>query len=183
MVSAAVARGLDARVADAQEIVLGETFDCAFSNAALHWMPRQDAVLEGIRRHVVPGGRFVGELGGRGCCAAIVTALRSALRDQVPDVDTRSPWTFPSPDAFRARLERCGFTVDEIVWFPRPTPLPTGLRGWIGTFADPWLHGIDGRAREAVLADVERLLAPSLQHDDGTWFADYVRLRFVARRR
>ncbi|RIA95872.1 S-adenosyl-L-methionine-dependent methyltransferase [Glomus cerebriforme] len=41
-------------------------FDAVFSNAALHWMKNQEAVIEGIAKCLKPGGRFVAELGGSG---------------------------------------------------------------------------------------------------------------------
>ncbi|MGO4725766.1 MULTISPECIES: hypothetical protein [unclassified Inquilinus] len=63
---------------------------------------------------------------------------------------------------------------------PRPTPLPTGMRGWLDTFASPFLEGLDGPARVAVLDEVAALLAPSLRDQSGRWTADYVRLRFAA---
>jgi ubiquinone/menaquinone biosynthesis C-methylase UbiE len=41
------------------------TFDTVFSNASLHWCKRDPkAVLEGAKRILKPGGKFVGEMGG-----------------------------------------------------------------------------------------------------------------------
>jgi len=59
MVAAAKARGLDARVIPGQSLAFEGEFDAVFSNAALHWMRPQEAVLEGVRRALKPGGRFV----------------------------------------------------------------------------------------------------------------------------
>ena len=84
MVAAAVARGIDARLADARRLNFREEFDAAFSNAALHWMPEIDTVLAGVHDALVPGGRFVGELGGHGNVAAIATAIRAVLRAARP---------------------------------------------------------------------------------------------------
>lgn len=43
----------------------GQTFDAAFSNAALHWMKKDPAeVVRGIKTHLKPGGRFAAEFGG-----------------------------------------------------------------------------------------------------------------------
>ena len=70
MVEAARSRGVDAFVADAQALGLGDQaarfgqFDAAFSNAALHWMLDPDAVASGIFAVLKPGGRFAGEMGG-----------------------------------------------------------------------------------------------------------------------
>src|SRR5258708_7682793 len=80
MIFAARALGLDARVMSADELPFETEFDAAFSNAALHWMDRQDAVLAGVRRALKPGGRFAAEMGGPGNMAAIRVALQATLR-------------------------------------------------------------------------------------------------------
>lgn len=47
----------------------GGPFDAVFSNAALHWCRDDPAgVLEGAKRVLKPGGRFVIEMGGWGNC-------------------------------------------------------------------------------------------------------------------
>ena len=78
MVAAARALGLDARVMDGQALSFDGEFDAVFSNAALHWMKRGEAVIEGVWRALKPGGRFVGEFGGRDNVGAIVAALNAA---------------------------------------------------------------------------------------------------------
>jgi hypothetical protein len=55
------------------------------------------------------------------------------------------------------------------------------MRGWLATFADPFLHAVPETERGAVLDDAAALLAPSLRDRSGRWTADYVRLRFAAR--
>ena len=75
LLAAAKARGLDARLMDGQRLAFEAEFDAVFSNAALHWMLDQDAVADGVRRALKPGGRFVAECGGHGNIAAIATAL------------------------------------------------------------------------------------------------------------
>ena len=63
----------------------------------------------------------------------------------------------------------------------RPTPLPTGVAAWVKTFRAGWLDvaGVPEDERDEVAAAVERRLAAELQQPDGSWFADYVRLRFI----
>ena len=58
-IAAARARGVDARLMDGQALSFRPEFDGVFSNAALHWMPDAAAVLRGVARALVPGGRFV----------------------------------------------------------------------------------------------------------------------------
>ena len=183
MVKAAGARGLDARVMDAYHLTFSDEFDAAFSNAALHWMKRDpDAVLAGVRRALKPGGRFAGEMGGHGCVAAIVVALCTTLeRYGLSQPASLIPWYFPTVDDYQARLERAGFKVDFIALIPRPTPLPTGMRPWLETFAIPFTNTLPEQQRSAFLDEVTERLRPVLCDERGKWTADYIRLRFLAR--
>jgi SAM-dependent methyltransferase len=182
-VAAACARGLDARLGDAQRLALEGPFDAVFSNAAMHWMRNHDAVLAGAHRVLRPGGRFVAELGGHGNVASIVVALGAVLARRGLDARERSPWTFPTVDAFRARLDAAGFEIASIGLHPRPTPLPTDMHGWLATFADPFFAGFDAADKSSATDEAIALLAPALQDRTGVWIADYVRLRFHAVRR
>jgi trans-aconitate methyltransferase len=82
MVAATRARGLEAEVVDGHALGWSEAFDAVFSNAALHWMTRPEAVIAGVARALKPGGRFVAEQGGQGNVAAIRTALIAALSEE-----------------------------------------------------------------------------------------------------
>ncbi|HMJ13662.1 MAG TPA: methyltransferase domain-containing protein, partial [Polyangiaceae bacterium] len=172
-------RGVDARVVDGERLVFDQEFDAVFSNAALHWMRRPDVVLAGVRRALRPGGRFVAEFGGHGCVAAIVVAISAVLARHAAGFV--HPWFFPTPDEYRALLEAHGFGVEHLELYPRPTPLPTGMRGWLETFAGPMLAELSPELRVRVLDETTALLAPVLCDSSGNWTADYVRLRVVAR--
>jgi trans-aconitate methyltransferase len=184
MVRAALGRGLDARVADGQHLAFAEEFDAVFTNAALHWMPDGAAVIDGVHRALKPGGRFVGEFGGHGNIAAIVTALHAALTRRGLDAGRLRRW-YPTATRYAAMLTQGGFHVVSAELIPRPTPLPTGIAGWLATFVDPFLDDPAFAApalpdRAALLDEVASLLAPALQTDTGAWVADYVWLRFEA---
>jgi SAM-dependent methyltransferase len=180
MIAAAAARGLDARLADAQALTFSGEFDAVFSNAALHWVRDHDALLAGVARALASGGRFVAEFGGHGNIAAIQVAVRAVLlRRNRPPPEGRY---YPTDREYRARLETHGFAVDQIALIPRPTPLPTGIRGWLEVFERTTLDALGGE-REAALAEIEDLLRPSLRDAAGQWTADYVRLRFRAFKR
>ncbi len=176
-------RGLDARAMDGEALSFESEFDAVFSNAALHWMQRPDAVIAGVGGALKPGGRFVAEFGGHGNVAAIVTALRAIAKARGVDPAYAGPWFFPAAEEYAALLEAGGFTVERIGLFPRPTALPTGLEGWLETFARAFLDRFEAGARAEVVAEAEELLAPSLRERGGRWSADYVRLRVAAARR
>jgi trans-aconitate methyltransferase len=180
MVDAARARGLDARVLDGGELRFDGEFDAVFSNAALHWMTDPDAVIRGVQRALRPGGRFVAEMGGHGCVAAVVVALVAVLARHGVDGAARVPWYFPTVADYGARLESAGFVVDSIRLVPRPTLLPGDVRDWLDTFASSFLDAVADAERAAVRDEVAELLRPCLCDEAGRWTADYVRLRFAA---
>ena len=181
MVAAARARGLDARVADAAALDFDGVFDAVFTNAALHWVPDHEAVVAGFRRALKPGGRVVGELGGQGNVAAVVTALVAVMGARGFDASFL-PWTFPTAESFAARLRRHGFSVESCALIPRPTSLPTGMAAWLDVFAAGILGRLDPAERDSARAEAVALLRPALCDAEGRWTADYVRLRFAARR-
>lgn len=178
MVAAAVARGIAARVMDARALAFTAEFDAVFSNAVLHWIPEADAVLAGVARALGPGGRFVAEFGGHANVAAIVVALRAAFARH--GLAFQSPWYYPSPGEYRARLEANGFIVDDIRLVPRPTPLPTGMLGWLRTFCVSIFAAVPEALVPRVEEDVLELLRPTLCDASGQWTADYVRLQVEA---
>ena len=183
MIEAARKRRVDARLMDATGLSFDHEFDAVFSNAALHWVKNDpDAVIAGVSRALKPGGRFVGEFGGHGCVAAITVALMTALeRRGVENPASAIPWYFATVEDYQSRLFKGGFEVEYIALIPRPTPLPTGMRGWLQTFAIPFSGLLPERDRDAFLDDAVELLRPVLCDEKGNWTADYTRLRFAAR--
>jgi SAM-dependent methyltransferase len=178
LLAAARRRGIDARDIDAQHLPFRDEFDAVFSNAVLHWVKDQDAMLAGVHRALKRGGRFVAEMGGHGNIAAICTALRAALLRRGIDGEVRNPWYYPTGEDYASRLQTHGFTLEMIAVIPRPTILPTGMRAWLETFANPFVHDLTPEQRSEIFEEVCALLAPSLRDADGNWTADYVRLRF-----
>jgi trans-aconitate methyltransferase len=179
-VQAAERLGLRVRVLNGEELDYAEEFDAVFSNAALHWMRRADAVVEGVYRALRPGGRFVAECGGFRCVHKIRTALVQGLNERQLDGERQVPWYFPTPGDYATRLERAGFRVDSIALIPRPTPLPGDVLGWLETFAQSFTSALPEAERAPYLQEVQQRLEPELRNADGTWHADYVRLRFHA---
>lgn len=183
MVSAARSRGIVAEVASAESLPFADaSFDAVFSNAVLHWVRNQDAMMAEVHRVLKPGCRFVAEMGGHGNVAAIHVALRAILERHGFGGAEDGINYYPTPDEHRRRLERHGFTVERMALIPRPTPLEKGgMAGWLHTFRRGLLDRLPQDVRVAVVDDVCSLLAPALRDEDGNWTADYVRLRFVAR--
>lgn len=174
--------GVDAHVMSAESLTFSAEFDAVFSNAALHWMKDAASVASGCFRALKPGGRFVGEFGGAGNIAAIEGALIDALDRRGFHGASFSPWYFPTTDEYRALLARVGFVVDTIELFARPTDLPGDVRDWLETMARCFADPLRPEELDAYLDEVRNALAPKLLRPDGSWWADYVRLRFSAHR-
>jgi trans-aconitate methyltransferase len=172
--------------ADGADFRLAEPVDAVFSNAALHWMLKPDAVLACLKRALRPGGRLIAELGGAGNCDTVLAALHAALEDAcLPAGRVRSPWYFPDPAEYRAKLEAHGFKVRVMHHFERPTPLDGGTGGlaaWLTMFAASFLEQVAPELRPGVIEGTVGRAAPLL-YRDGQWRVDYWRLRVAAERR
>jgi SAM-dependent methyltransferase len=179
-VAAARSRGLDARVVDAAHLPFDGDFDAVFSNMALHWMEAADDVIAGVWRALRPNGRFVAELGGRGCIATIVNAIYAALARRGIDGVALNPWHFPGADDYGARLEAHGFRVDFIALIRRPTRLPGDFSGFLDTFGEAFMTAVARSERAALIAEIRDILRPILFDPATGWTADYVVLRFAA---
>lgn len=176
------------RQADGQELDAADLdgpYDAVLSNAAMHWMPRQDAVVAGVARLLRPGGRFVVEMGGVGNVARLREAIGSARAELgLPPVP--HPWTFPTPGEQAARLERHGFVVRLVALIDRPTPLNEGdtAASWVAMFGASMVVDVpvDRRAdlHAAVDASAARLGLAERPDGEPGWWVDYVRLRFLA---
>ena len=179
---AARQRNLQVAVMDGQRLAIKNKSDAVFTNAALHWMKQPGKVIEGVAHALKAGGRFIGEFGGKGNVETIRTALHSALRERSIDPWQVDPWYYASPEEYTELLNRYGFTVEYIELIPRPTRLPGDILGWLETFAQPFSKTFTESEREVFLNEVRSELEPTLKRTDGSWYADYVRLRFKASR-
>lgn len=166
---------------DARSLPFTDAFDAVFSNAALHWINAADqsTVADSVRRALRPNGRFVAELGAAGNVSAIEDALSAELRTRGYEVT--SPWYFPTVGEHAVVLEDHGFEVLSMQVFDRPTELDgeDGLRNWCSMFCESFFASVPDRERAEIVAAVENRLRSQL-YRDGSWTADYRRLRFVA---
>jgi trans-aconitate methyltransferase len=182
MAAAARSRGIQVDEGNAESLPYApSTFDAVFSNAALHWLREQEAMLAGVHRILKPGGRFVAEMGGQGNIASIRVALMAVLSRHGFDGREDNVNYYPTPEIYTRRLERNGFRVERIELIPRPTPLAEGgMSAWIRTFRRGVLDTLPEAKRDTIVDESVALLDPVLRDEDGNWTADYVRLRFIA---
>jgi trans-aconitate methyltransferase len=173
--------GLTFGVVDARDFRFDEPFDAVFSNAVLHWVKPPEQAVACVRRALKPGGRFVAEFGGWGNVSTIVWALSAAAR-AIGLGAWEHPWYYPTIGEYASPLEREGLEVTHAFLFDRPTPLEgeDGLRHWAEMFARDLVDRVPREDRERFFRTFEEAARPTL-YRDGTWSADYRRLRVVAR--
>ncbi len=170
-------------VADAKEFQIDRKFDAVFSNAALHWMPQAEKVIQNINKHLRIGGRFVAELGGKKCVNRIITALTDMMdlkKIDYPDI----PETiyYPSIGEYSGLLESNGFELIYAVLFDRPTELKDGIKGlhyFIEMFFNWLFVNVTATDKSDIIETACDRLKPEL-FNGKSWVADYRRLRITA---
>ena len=169
-------------VVDATNLEFREEFDAVFSNAVLHWIKQPEKAIAGIWKALKPGGRFVAEFGGKGNINSIQTALNRAIsQENTAFAEMVNPNYFPSIAEYGTLLEKQGFELTFATLFDRPTPLDGegGIVNWLKMFRNSTLSAFSEDTQARILSNVEDMLRPTL-YKNGTWFADYRRLRIVA---
>lgn len=166
---------LEFAVADARTFQVDTPVDAIFSNAALHWIPDAEPLVESISKALKPGGRFVAEFGGKGNVYHIENFLSK-------HTGAATPWYFPSIAEYSSLLEKYGLETTSASLFDRPTPLnedKKGLRNWILMFGGTFTAGMDEKELDELLSKAELELRDQLYKDD-QWIADYRRIRITA---
>ncbi|MBZ5857614.1 class I SAM-dependent methyltransferase [Flavihumibacter profundi] len=169
-------------IGSADDLGYATAFDAVFSNATLHWVLEYEKAIQCIYHSLKPGGRFVAEFGGKGNVAHIIRALQSALvGNGYAALAAKKVWYFPALSEYSSLLEKQGFRVVFATHFDRSTLLKgaTGIRNWLHMFGQPYLQTLPAAAIDAVLNTVEEQIRPT-NFRNGSWYADYVRLRIVA---
>ncbi|KAL8719893.1 MAG: hypothetical protein Q9181_007996, partial [Wetmoreana brouardii] len=149
-----------------------------FSNAALHWILRdestRDSVLQNAYTMMQPGGIFVFEMGGAGNVAEVHTALLAAVVHQGLSIEQARelcPWFFPSEAMMKNMLEKVGFSVEKTELEYRPTRLTTaedgGIEGWARLMGAQILEGLETQGkRDAAVKEVCELLKTVITHEE-----------------
>jgi trans-aconitate methyltransferase len=170
---------LEIRHADATDFCSSDPFDAVYSNAALHWIDDQDALLKSVTDALRPGGRFVGEMGAVGNIFEILDALETVAGKN--GIEATIPWYFPTLGSYTSKLEEHGFEVSLSRTFERPTTLEgeNGLQEWLEQFGEEALSPFSDRA-ETVAALEDELRDECYNEEDEKWTVTYRRLQFRA---
>lgn len=133
------------QVMDARKLTFNAEFDVAFSNAALHWIVDQKAVLAGVQKALKPGGKLLFQMAGKGNAKAVL--------DIIYELERLEPWKrylqgmpfpygFYDPQEYQAFLAEAELAADRVELFPKDMKHQgaEGLAGWIRT---TWLPFTD----------------------------------------
>ena len=170
-------------VADAREFSLAEPVDAIFSNAAFHWIDDPAAVATCMWAALKPTGRLAVEFGGKGNMATVLAAIASARAAHGYGAIPASPWYFPSVGEYTSLLEQQGFEVQFASLRDRPTPLEgdSGLVNWLHMFAGQFWADFPSEQQPQLLKTIAANVQPEL-YRQGQWWADYRRIRVLARK-
>jgi len=174
---------LDFGIANGANFTVDEPFDAVFTNATLHWIQDADGVIRSVYHALKPGGRFVGEFGGKGNNRLMLAATVAVLKKRgYNNAENINRWYYPSIAEYAAKLEAHGFRVTFATHFDRPTLLQNGRDGmikWFNMFGSSIFKQVPPAELPKLLIEITGLLQPT-NEVDGQWYADYKRLRFIA---
>ncbi|KAJ4164315.1 hypothetical protein LMH87_005992 [Akanthomyces muscarius] len=167
------------------------TFTKVFSNAAMHWILREEATRQPFFRAVhaalAPGGTFAFEMGGLGNIKEMAAALLVACAPRAPGgmpavVARHYPWFFPDEAWATAALEGAGFRVDRVEREWRPTAADKGgVEGWVRLMGSMILESVpEGAEREDAIREAVEALRVVCDDGRGGEMISYVRLRALA---
>jgi trans-aconitate methyltransferase len=169
------------QVQDATKLPYDSDFDAVFSNATLHWVQPAIHALHGIYQSLKTGGRFVAEFGGKGNVQTITDEIIHQIKEAGLDFQKEQyPWFYPSIGEYASLMEEVGFRVVFAQHFDRSTTLDgnDGLRNWIEMFGHNLFDGVPEHTKKEIITNVERNLKEVL-YNDGSWIADYKRIRVI----
>ena len=174
------------------------SWDKVFSNAAMHWILRNEKrrirFFHNVNKALKSGGTFVFEQGGAGNVAEVQAAATAACIHaglSVKEAREASPWFFPSTKWMTATLQDAGFEVEKCEFEYRSTKMTAdtedksgGLEGWVKLFCAQYLEKVEESKREEVLKEICDVLEQIVTRpEDGSKWMGYCRLRAVARKK
>ncbi|MEP7229036.1 MAG: methyltransferase domain-containing protein [Ginsengibacter sp.] len=175
--------GIDFKLISATDFHLDILFDAVFSNAALHWVLDKNSAIECMYDCLKPGGRFAMEMGGKGNVKYITDAVKQVLLKHGFKKEAGiNLWYFPSLGEYTSLLEVKGFRVTSAYHYDRDTKLDdnaNGIKDWLRMFGAGFFNTIDPGIVNDILDEVQDILKLVLFRN-GSWYADYKRLRITA---
>jgi trans-aconitate 2-methyltransferase len=179
---------LNFQLMDARNLPFEEEFDLTFSNAALHWIPDQKAVLQGVQRSLKQQGRLLFQMAGKGNAQAVLKIFDELLvlpKWQRYFDGFAFPYAFLGSQEYRQLLVQVGLKPVRVDLFPREMKFPSaeGMAGWVRTTWLPFTERIPVEMRDDFVKEiVSRYLADYPADDEGVVHLDMMRLEVEAQK-
>jgi trans-aconitate 2-methyltransferase len=147
------------RLMDARKLTFHAEFDRIFSNAALHWIGDQKAVLSGVARSLKPKGKLLFQMGGRGNAKDVLSILDDLLVEELWKGFFEGftfPYTFCGTEEYRELLVETGLAPQRVELLPKIMNLKgaEGLAGWIRTTWLPYTERLPIERRDAFIREI-----------------------------
>ena len=150
---------LSFQVMDARKLIFQAEFDMILSNAALHWIVDQKAVLQGVQRSLKTGGRLIFQMAGKGNAQAVLGILDDLLGEE-PWKEFFEGFAFPygffSAEEYKAFLVDVGLQSLRAELFSRDMKHAgeEGLAGWIRTTWLPYTERLPIEKRDKFVKEI-----------------------------
>jgi trans-aconitate 2-methyltransferase len=175
-------------VMDARNLTFKGEFDVAFSNAALHWILDQSAVLACVMRSLKPHGRVLFQMAGKGNAKAVLDIFEEML--VLPQWrhyfgEFTFPYSFLDAKQYRELLQAVGLNPLRVDHFSKDMKFPDaeGLAGWVRTTWLPFTERVPAAKRDGFVKEiVNRYLKAHPADTDGTIHLGMMRLEVEARK-
>ena len=173
---------------DARNLSFDAEFDLAFSNAALHWIADQKAVLQGVQRSLKSKGRLLFQMAGKGNAQEVLKLFDELLvlpQWQRYFNNFTFPYSFLSSQEYHQLLLEVGLKPIREDLFPKDMTFPNaeGMAGWIRTTWLPFTERIPIEKRNGFVEEiVNRYLEDHPLDADGVIHLGMVRLEVEAQK-
>jgi trans-aconitate methyltransferase len=173
---------------DASHLTFSEEFDVVFSNAALHWISDHHQVLGGISCSLVPGGRMLIQMGGKGNADQVFRILNDLLENprwsRYFEGFSFSYGFFDAAE-YRRWLSYAGLDPIRVELISKDMSYPAreAFGGWIRTTWLPWMSRLPESEKPVFIeALVDEYLGVNPVDDDGSIHVGMVRLEAEAKK-
>ena len=150
---------LSFQVMDTRKLIFQNEFDMIFSNAALHWIVDQKAVLQGVQRSLKTGGRILFQMAGKANAHSVLGILDNLLVEE-PWKESFEGFTFPygffSAEEYAEFPVEAGLKPLRVELFARDMKHygEEGLAGWIRTTWLPYTERLPIEKRDKFVEEI-----------------------------
>jgi trans-aconitate methyltransferase len=176
------------QVMDATKLTFQSEFDVAFSNAALHWIVDQKAVLTGVQKSLKPGGRLLFQMAGKGNAKDVLHIIKELAHVEPWKAYFHKmafPYGFYDTKEYRAFLQKAGLVAKRVELFPRDMKHEgaEGLAGWVRTTWLPFTDRLPAELRAKFVQEiVDRYLKVHPADDTGIIHVGMMRIEAEAQK-